>query len=128
MQQTCIKWIQELVCLGGKGDPLEIVQEIVTWSYWQIVHAQSRICNSLGLWNTNRSPNPGHKIRHSISKEEKKLSPIGFSLFILDSAIAYKSSLCTGLHSLFWSSFGFWFLCFDGISTFMGYLMPKLSF
>ena len=29
--------------MGGDGDPLEIVQEIEIWPYYQMVHAQIRI-------------------------------------------------------------------------------------
>ena len=31
MQQTSTKGVQDLAWLGGKGDPLGIVQEIETW-------------------------------------------------------------------------------------------------
>ena len=51
--------------MGGKGDPLGIVQESEIWPYDQMVYAQTRICprnwdaqNSLGFWDTDRSPNP----------------------------------------------------------------------
>ena len=33
MQQTGAKEVQDLTRLGGKGNLLEIVQEIVTWQY-----------------------------------------------------------------------------------------------
>ena len=44
MQQTGTKGIGDLTWLGGKGDPLEIVQEIKIWSHYQMVYTQTRIC------------------------------------------------------------------------------------
>ena len=41
--ETGINEIQDKAWLGGKGDPLGIVQEIKIWSCWYMVNAQSRI-------------------------------------------------------------------------------------
>ena len=35
--------MQDCAWLGGKGDPLRIVQEIKIWPCWQMVFAQTRI-------------------------------------------------------------------------------------
>ena len=50
--------------MGGKGDPLGIVQEIEIWPYEQMVSAQPRICpgerdvqTPLGFWDINGSLN-----------------------------------------------------------------------
>ena len=50
--------------LSGKGDPLGIVQEIKIWLYYQMISVQTKISprkwdaqNSMGFWDTNRSPN-----------------------------------------------------------------------
>ena len=52
--------------MGGKGDPLWAVQEIIIPTCWQMIYAQTRMSprkwsaqNSLGLWDKNRSPNLG---------------------------------------------------------------------
>ena len=63
-KRTCTKGVQDKAWLGGKGDPLGIVQEIEIWSYYQMLHAQTRIRqgewitqNSRGFFHTNRSHN-----------------------------------------------------------------------
>ena len=33
MQQTCTKWVQDEIWLGGKGDLMRMVQEIEIWPY-----------------------------------------------------------------------------------------------
>ena len=43
MKQTDAKGLQDNAWLGGKDDPLEIVQEIKIWPYYQMVYAQNRI-------------------------------------------------------------------------------------
>ena len=43
MQQTSAKGVQDEARLGGKGNPLGIVQETEILSYYHIVYAQSRI-------------------------------------------------------------------------------------
>ena len=56
MQQTSTKGVNDQAWMGGKGDPLEIVQGTEIWSYYQMVYAQTRIrprdraaYNSLGF-------------------------------------------------------------------------------
>ena len=44
MQQTSIKRVQDKAWLGGKGDPLVIVQEFKIWPYKQTIDAETRIC------------------------------------------------------------------------------------
>ena len=53
-----------LARLGGRGDPLGILQEIEIWTCYQFVYAQSRIRSGewdawgfLGFWDTNKPPN-----------------------------------------------------------------------
>ena len=60
-----------------KGDPLGIVQEIEICTYNQIVFAQTGIHprkwdaqNSLGLWDTIKSPNPSLGTRPSDSQRK----------------------------------------------------------
>ena len=72
--------------LSRKSDQLEIVKEIKIWPYYQMVYAQIRIrprewdaYDSLGLWDTNGSPNPGQKTRLSVNQQKKEnLSSGGF--------------------------------------------------
>ena len=66
IQQTSTKRIQGKTQLDWEGDLLGIVQKFEICPYYQIVYAQSRIRpgkrdapDSLGFWDTNRSPNPG---------------------------------------------------------------------
>ena len=54
------------------GDPLEIVQEIEIWSYYQMLFAQTRIPSGewntyqkLGFWDKDRSPNLSQTSRPS---------------------------------------------------------------
>ena len=70
MLQNCIKGLQNLAQLDWKGGQLEIAQEIKIWPYKQMVNVQTRICSeeldaqkSLGIWDTNWSPNPNQKTR-----------------------------------------------------------------
>ena len=44
MQQTNTKRVQDLTRLGGKGDPLGIVQKIQIWPLYQMVYAWAGIC------------------------------------------------------------------------------------
>ena len=55
---------------GGQGYPLGIVQEVVTWTYEQMVYAQPRICpgewntqTPQGFWHANGSPYLGQTNR-----------------------------------------------------------------
>ena len=50
MKPTSAKGILGEVRLGGKNDPLRIVQEIEKRSYYQLVYAQTRICP--GEWHS----------------------------------------------------------------------------
>ena len=43
MQQTITKGVPDSAWLGGKGDPLGIVQDIKIWTYCQLVYALTRI-------------------------------------------------------------------------------------
>ena len=43
MQQICIKEGENLLWLGGKVDPQEIVQETETLPYYQAVYSKTRI-------------------------------------------------------------------------------------
>ena len=45
MVGTSTKEVQDEVRLGGKGDPMGIVQETEIWSYYQMVYTQTRICS-----------------------------------------------------------------------------------
>ena len=49
MQQSSIKGVQDQPWLGGKSDPLGIVQEIEIWLYDQMVYAQATV--SLREWD-----------------------------------------------------------------------------
>ena len=60
MQQTSTER-EDWTRLGGKSDPLGIVQETEIWPCEQMVYAQPRICprewaaqTPLGFWDTNR--------------------------------------------------------------------------
>ena len=60
--------------MDGVDDPQGIVQEIEIWPYYQMEYAQTRIHpgewdaqNSLGFWDTNKSPNPDQVTRPSDS-------------------------------------------------------------
>ena len=71
MMQTNRERVQDETWLGGKNDPMGIVEKKLIWPY-QMVYAQTRICprewdtqNSLRFWYTNRSPNPDWKNRPS---------------------------------------------------------------
>ena len=82
MQQISAKRVSNSTWLGGKGDLLEIVQEIGIWPYKQMVYAQSRICpgewetqTSLGIWDTNGSPNLAQTTKPSDSQQKKKNLP-----------------------------------------------------
>ena len=82
-KETCcladfsVKRVQDKERLGRKGDSLEIVEKIEFWPYYQMVIAQLRICprkwaayNSLGLWDTNESPD--QKTRRNANKQTKR--------------------------------------------------------
>ena len=43
MQQTTKKGVQDKVYLGGKGDPLRIVQKIEISPYYRMVFGQTRM-------------------------------------------------------------------------------------
>ena len=74
--------------LGGEYYPLRIVQEIEIWPYYQMVYAETRISsgkceaqNSLGFWDTNRSPNAGQKTRSS-NKKKRIFIIKGYCLYL----------------------------------------------
>ena len=46
--------------LGGKGDPLEIVQEIKIWPHYPLVQPQTRICP--GEWDADFGIQTDHLI------------------------------------------------------------------
>ena len=65
--------------MGGDGDPLGIVQEILIWPYEQVVYAQPGIRSrkwdsktSLGFWDTNGSANLGQTNKPRDSQHKKK--------------------------------------------------------
>ena len=65
--------------LVGESDPLRIVQEIKIWPNKQVVYTQSGIYHgewkahsSLGFWDTNGLPNPGHTNKPSNNQQKKK--------------------------------------------------------
>ena len=64
MQKTSTKRVQDETWLGGKDDPLWIMQEILIWPYYQMVETRIHLGerdtqNSLEFWDTNRASNPG---------------------------------------------------------------------
>ena len=48
MQQTGTEGVNEQVQLGEKGDSQGIVQMMKIWSYWQMMHAQTRTSPTKG--------------------------------------------------------------------------------
>ena len=70
--------------MGGKSDPLGIIQESKIWPRWSMVYEQTRIhlreC-SLRLLVINWSANPDQKIRLSFNLQEKmNFSSCGFAV------------------------------------------------
>ena len=64
----------------GTGDLLGIVQEIKIWLYYQMEHAQIRIClgewdaqNSLGLWDISRYSNVWQNTQPADKYKKKSL-------------------------------------------------------
>ena len=72
--------------MGGKGNPLGIMQEIEIWSYEQVVYGQLKICpgewdshNSLGFWDMNRPSNLRQTIKHRDSQQKKSCWIVDFA-------------------------------------------------
>ena len=130
MQRISTEREQNKTWLGGKGDPLGIVQEVKIWPFKQMVYAQPSICpgewdaqTPLGFWDLNRSPNLDPTTRPYNNHQKKRTCRIVDFAVLADHRVKLKESEKKDKYLDFaWELIKLWYVKMTEISIVIGTL------